>query len=324
MAKKNLRMPSGEVVPEIPEVLDASLFKVVGKNTERMESISRPSLTFWQDAWRRFRKNKAAFVGLCVILIYVLLAVFAPMLSQYGFDKMDAHLKNALPSLQHWLGCDDTGRDIWVRMWMGARVSLTIGFVAAAVNMCVGAVIGGLCGYYGGTLDMIVMRIVDVLYGIPSLIITILVMMVVGRGIHSLIIALCVVGWIGSCRFVRGEVYRLKNQDYVSAAKVLGVPDFTIIIRHIIPNIMGMLITNLCMAIPGAIFQEAFLSYIGMGIKPPNASWGILAKEGVKLLRVAPHQVLFTAFFICTTMLSLTMIGDGLRDAFDPRLRGTE
>ena len=324
MAKKNLRMPSGEVVPEIPEVLDASLFKVVGKNTERMESISRPSLTFWQDAWRRFRKNKAAFVGLCVILIYVLLAVFAPILSQYGFDKMDAHLKNALPSLQHWLGCDDTGRDIWVRMWMGARVSLTIGFVAAAVNMCVGAVIGGLCGYYGGWLDMVVMRIVDVLYGIPSLIITILVMMVVGRGIHSLIIALCVVGWIGSCRFVRGEVYRLKNQDYVSAAKVLGVPDFTIIIRHIIPNIMGMLITNLCMAIPGAIFQEAFLSYIGMGIKPPNASWGILAKEGVKLLRVAPHQVLFTAFFICTTMLSLTMIGDGLRDAFDPRLRGTE
>ncbi len=323
MAKKNVANER-EVVPEIPETLDPSLFKVIGKNTERMDSISRPSLTFWQDAWRRFRKNRAAFLGLCVIALYVILAVFAPIVSKYSYTEMNTKLINALPSLEHFLGCDDTGRDIWVRMWMGGRVSLTIGFFAAFINACVGAVIGGLSGYYGGTLDMIIMRIVDVLYGIPSLIITILVMVVIGRGIHTLIIAMCIVGWIGSCRFVRGEVYRLKNQDYVSAAKVLGVPDFTIILRHIIPNIMGMLVTNLCLAIPGAIFQEAFLSYIGMGIAPPNCSWGILAKEGVKLLRKAPHQVMFTAFFICTTMLSLTMIGDGLRDAFDPRLRGTE
>lgn len=324
MAKKNIRIPSGEVVPEVPETLDASLFTVVGKNTEKMETISRPSLTFWQDAWRRFRKNRPAFLGFCIIGLYVILAIFAPIVSKYPFDAMNVQLKYAMPSLEHWLGCDGSGRDIWVRMWMGARVSLTIGFFAAFINMCVGSVIGGLCGYYGGWLDMIIMRIVDVIYGIPSLIITILVMVVVGRGIHTLIIAMCVVGWIGSCRFVRGEVYRLKNQDYVSAAKVLGVPDFTIIIRHIIPNIMGMLITNLCMAIPGAIFQEAFLSYIGLGIAPPNCSWGILAKEGIKYLKVAPNQVMFTAFFICTTMLSLTMIGDGLRDAFDPRLRGTE
>ncbi len=324
MAKKNIRFPSGEVVPEIPASLDKSLFTVVGKNTERMESISRPSLTFWQDAWRRFRKNRPAFIGFCVIALYVLLAIFAPIVSKFPFDAMSVQLKYAGPSWEHWLGCDGSGRDIWTRMWMGARVSLTIGFFAAFINMCVGSVIGGLCGYYGGWLDMIVMRIVDVIYGIPSLIITILVMVVVGRGIHTLIIAMCVVGWIGSCRFVRGEVYRLKNQDYVSAAKVLGVPDFTIIIRHIIPNIMGLLITNLCMAIPGAIFQEAFLSYIGLGISPPNCSWGILAKEGIKYLKVAPNQVLFTALFICTTMLSLTMIGDGLRDAFDPRLRGTE
>ena len=324
MAKKNMRMPSGEVVPEIPAELDASLFKVVGKNTERMETISRPSLTFWQDAWRRFRKNRPAFLGFCVIGLYVILAIFAPIVSKYAFDAMSVQMKYAGPSMEHWLGCDGSGRDIWVRMWMGARVSLTIGVFAAFINMCVGSVIGGLCGYYGGWLDMIIMRIVDVIYGIPSLIITILVMVVVGRGIHTLIIAMCVVGWIGSCRFVRGEVYRLKNQDYVSAAKVLGVADFTIILRHIIPNIMGLLITNLCMAIPGAIFQEAFLSYIGLGIAPPNCSWGILAKEGIKYLKVAPNQVLFTAFFICTTMLSLTMIGDGLRDAFDPRLRGTE
>lgn len=324
MAKKNVRMPSGEVVPVVPDHLDPELFTVVGKNTARMESISRPSLTFWQDAWRRFKKNKPAFFGMILLAVYIVLAIFAPMLSKYSYTAMDAASRNAGPSLEHWLGCDDTGRDIWVRMWMGARVSLTVGFFAALINAVVGAVLGGLCGYYGGALDMIMMRIVDVLYGIPSLIITILVMVVVGRGVHTLIIAMCIVGWIGSCRFTRGEVYRLKNQDYVAAAKVLGVRDFIIIVRHIIPNIMGMLVTNLCMAIPGAIFQEAFLSYIGLGIAPPNCSWGILAKEGIKLLRVAPHQVLFTAFFICTTMLSLTMIGDGLRDAFDPKLRGTE
>ncbi len=313
-----------EAPPVEPEVLDDDLFTVVGKNTEQMEAITRPNLTFWQDAWRRLKKNRVAFGAMCLLILYVILAIFAPMVSKYSFSAMDTSAIYAGPSLDHWLGCDNTGRDIWVRIWMGARVSLTIGFCAAFINLCVGAVIGGLCGYYGGKLDMIVMRIVDVLYGIPSLIVTILVMVVIGRGIYTLIIALCIVGWIGSCRFVRGEVYRLKNMDYVAAAKVLGVADFVIILRHIIPNIMGMLITNLCMAIPGAIFNEAFLSYIGMGITPPNCSWGILAKEGIKLIRIAPQQVLFTAFFICTTMLALTLLGDGLRDAFDPKLRGTE
>lgn len=300
------------------------MFVIRGKNVNKMESLSRPNISFWQDAWRRLKKNRSAFAGLIIVVIYSLLAIFAPMFSRYGFSDMDPNSMNVLPSLTHWLGCDSTGRDLWVRIWMGARVSLTIGLSAATINMCIGAVIGGLCGYYGGKLDMIVMRIVDILYGIPSLIVTILVMVVIGRGIATLIIAMCIVGWIGTCRFVRGEVYRLKNQDFVLAAKVLGVKNLSIIIRHIIPNIMGLLVTNLCMAIPGAIFQEAFLSYIGLGITPPNCSWGILAKEGIKMLRVAPHEVLIPAFFICTTMLALNLLGDGLRDALDPRLRGSE
>lgn len=306
------------------QVMDKDLFTVVGKNEEEMDSISRPALSFWQDAWRRLKKNRSAFIGLCIIILYGLLAIFAPMLSKYSYTAMDSSLKYATPSLEHWLGCDSTGRDLWVRVWMGARVSLTIGVFAAFINMCVGAVIGGLCGYYGGKLDMIVMRIVDVLYGIPSLIITILVMMILGNGVLTLIVAMCIIGWVGTCRFVRGEVYRLKEQDYVLAAKVLGVSDFRIIIKHIIPNIMGMLITNLCMAIPNAIFQEAFLSYIGLGIQPPNCSWGVLAKEGIKVLQVAPHLTIIPAFFICTTMLALNLLGDGLRDAVDPKLRGTE
>ena len=304
--------------------LNKDMFVIRGKDTVRMESISRPSLSFWSDAWRRLRKNKSAFFAMCLVLLYTLLAIFAPMFSQYTQSQMDANARHALFSAAHWLGTDSTGRDLWVRIWMGARVSLSIGLISAILNMCVGVVIGGLCGYYGGKLDMIVMRIVDLLYGIPSLIITILVMMVLGKGIAPLIVAMCVVGWIGTCRFVRGEVYRLKEQEFVMAAKVMGIPDFIIIIRHIIPNIMGMLVTNLCMAIPGAIFQEAFLSYIGLGIVPPDCSWGVICKEGIQFLRYYPHEVLIPAFFVCTTMLALNLLGNGLRDAVDPKLRGTD
>ena len=321
MAKKQEFTPKTVVVPE---VLPDDLFVTRGKSLSKMDSITRPALSFWQDAWRRLRKNKAAFVGLCIIILYALLAIFAPILSKYDYAAMDINNMYGLPSADHWLGGDDTGRDLWTRVWMGARVSLSIGLIVSLINALVGAIIGGLCGYYGGKLDMIVMRIVDLLYGIPSLIITILVMMVVGTGIQALIIALCIVGWIGTCRFMRGEVYRLKEQDFVCAAKVLGQKDFIIIVRHIIPNVLGMVVTNLCMAIPGAIFQEAFLSYIGLGIQPPACSWGVMAKEGIQYLRVAPHIVIVPAFFICTTMLALNMLGDGLRDAVDPKLRGTD
>ncbi len=299
-------------------------FVIIGKNLEKMESISRPSLTFWQEAWRRIRGNKAAYVSLILLILYGLLAVFAPMFSRYGFDQQDAYAMSQSFSAEHWLGTDSLGRDLWVRVWMGARVSLTIGLLAAALNTIIGTVLGGFCGYYGGKFDMIVMRIIDVIYGIPSLIVCILVMVVLGSGVQSLIIAMVIVGWTGTCRFTRGEVYRLKEQEFVLAARVMGEPVFTIIMREIVPNIMGLLITNLTMAIPSAIFQEAFLSYIGLGISPPQASWGVLAKEGTRMLKVAPHMLYVPAFFICTTVLALNQLGNGLRDAFDPRLRGTE
>lgn len=304
--------------------LSKDMFAYRGPDKKTMESISRPNISFWQDAWRRLRKNRFAFIGLCIIVLYGILAIAAPIFSQYNYSDMDAKSMNALPSLTHWLGCDSMGRDLWVRVWMGARVSLTIGLVAATINMCVGSLIGGICGYYGGKLDMVIMRIVDILYGIPSLIVTILVMVVLGTGMQTLIVAMCIIGWIGTCRFARGEVYRLKNQDFVSAAKLLGVSEPKIILREILPNIMGMLVTNLCLAIPQAIFQEAFLSYIGLGIAAPGSSWGVLAKEGIKYLRIAPHEIIIPAFFICTTMLALTLLGDGLRDAVDPKMRGTK
>lgn len=307
------------------QIIPQEKFRIIGKNKERMESISRPTLTFWQEAWRRIKKNKVAFVSLLLVISYILLAIFAPIFSRHDFATQDVTLRNATMSFEHWFGNDALGRDLWVRVWMGARVSLSIGFIATIINLCIGAIMGGISGYFGGAVDMIIMRIVDILYGIPSLIITILVMVALqSTGVVTLIIAMVIIGWIGSCRMVRGYVLQLKEQDFVSAAKVMGVSSTKIITRHLLPNLMSYFITSLTMAIPGAIFQEAFLSFIGLGISPPNCSWGVLAKEGIQLLRVAPHELFIPAFFICTTMLALNLLGDGLRDAFDPKLRGTE
>lgn len=304
--------------------IDKSQFKTVGKNVEKMESITRPNLTYWKDAWRRIKKNKIAFTGLIIIIVYVILAIFAPILSKYDFTSIDSSKMNKFMSTEHWFGTDELGRDLWVRVWKGARVSLTIGFVSTILNTVIGGLVGGISGYYGGVLDSILMRIIDILYGIPYLIVSILVMVVLGPGVTSLIVAMVIVGWIGTARFIRGEVLRLKEQDFVAAAKVLGVSELTIIWKHILPNIMGLIITNLTMAVPKAIFSEAFLSYIGLGISPPDCSWGVLAKSGVKMLRIYPYQLFIPSFFICTTMLALNLLGDGLRDALDPKLRGTE
>ena len=186
-------------------------FKVIGKNTKNMESISRPNIGYWQDAWRRIRKNKIAFFSLCLIVLYILLAIFAPIFSQYDFSTQSVEKMSQSPSSGHWFGTDTLGRDLWVRSWMGARVSLTIGFAASIINALVGSIMGGISGFYGGKVDMLIQRIVDVLYGIPSMIVTILLMVVIGNGVHCLIIAMCIVGWIGSCRFVRGEVLKLRE-----------------------------------------------------------------------------------------------------------------
>ena len=270
-------------------------FKVVGKNISSMESISRPNIGYWQDAWRRIRKNKVAFFSLCLIGLYIILAIFAPILSHYTHYTQNVNEMNQSFSASHWFGTDSLGRDLWVRAWMGARVSLTIGFTASIINGIIGSLVGGISGYYGGKVDLLIQRIVDVLYGIPSMIITLLLMVVLGNGVH-----------------------------FVAAAKIMGVKDIVIIVKHILPNVMGLIITSVTMAIPNAIFQEAFLSYIGLGISPPDCSWGVLAKEGIQMLRVYPYQVFVPAFMICTTMLALNLLGDGLRDAFDPKLRGTE
>lgn len=303
------------------EEFSKELFTHVGKNISEMEAIVRPSITYWQDAWRRLKQNKIAMFGLIIIILYTIMAIVGPYMTPYDYRTTNPSEADQPPSAKHWFGTDSLGRDLWERTWMGARVSLMIGFVAALLNAFIGVIVGGISGYFGGKVDMVIMRFIDVMYAIPYMIIVILMMVVLGQGIVPLILALVVGGWLGMARLVRGQVLQLKEQEFVLAAKVLGASHARIIFRHLIPNTLGVILVNLTMSVPGAIFSEAFLSFIGLGVVPPQSSWGQLAAYGAQTFRIYPYQLFIPAFFISTTMLSLNLLGDGLRDALDPRLR---
>lgn len=297
------------------------LFRHVGVDKEVAEQISAPSVSYLSDTWRRFKSNKLAIAGMIVLLIMVLLSLFGPMMLGYDYTVSDLTVPNQPPSAEHWLGTDTLGRDLWTRNWVGGRISLAIGVVAAVLQVVVGVIIGAFSGYIGGKTDMIIMRIVDILSAIPYLVWVILLMMVTGSGIVPMILALTLTGWLGMARMVRGQVFQLKNEDYVLAAKSLGVGVWGIITRHIIPNTIGVIMVSLTFAIPGAIFSEAFLSFIGIGISSPLTSWGQLISMGMKVMQLYPYQLIWPCVFISVTMLSLQLIGDGLRDALDPKLR---
>jgi oligopeptide transport system permease protein len=297
------------------------MFEHVGKNISQMEAIARPSITYWQDAWRRLKQNKVAMLGLVIIILYTVLAIVGPYMTPYDYRTTNTQEIDQPPSAKHWFGTDTLGRDLWARTWMGARVSLSIGFLAAFLNAFIGVIIGGISGYFGGKVDMVIMRAIDILYAIPYMIIVILMMVVLGQGIMPLVIAMIAVGWLNMARLVRGQVLQLKEQEFVLAAKVLGASHARIIFKHLIPNALGVILVNLTMSVPSAIFTEAFLSFIGLGVVPPHSSWGQLAYYGIQSFRVRPYQLFIPAFFISTTMLSLNLLGDGLRDALDPRLR---
>lgn len=297
------------------------MFEHVGKNVSQMEAIARPSLTYWQDAWRRLKQNKVAMLGLIIIILYTILALVGPYMTPYDYRTTNTDEIDQPPSAKHWFGTDTLGRDLWARTWMGARVSLAIGFLSAVLNAFIGVIIGGISGYFGGKVDMIIMRAIDILYAIPYMIIVILMMVVLGQGIMPLVVAMIAVGWLGMARLVRGQILQLKEQEFVLAAKVLGASHSRIIFKHLIPNALGVILVHLTLSVPSAIFTEAFLSFIGLGVVPPQSSWGQLAYYGIQSFRVRPYQLFIPAFFISTTMLSLNLLGDGLRDALDPRLR---
>lgn len=297
------------------------MFEKIPQKDEVVDNIVRPSITYWQDSWRRLKKNKVAIISLIIMTILILMCIFAPMLSPYSHESVDTSNINAFPSYKHWFGTDSLGRDLFTRVWIGGRTSILIGFIGTFVAIFIGCVYGGVSGYFGGKTDLIMMRIIEILVSIPYLIMVILVSLYLGKGMFSLIIALTITGWTEIARIVRGQVLQIKEQEFVTAARALGASPTRIIIKHLLPNTIGVVIIAITFKIPGLIFSEAFLSFIGLGVQAPNTSWGALASAARENLRFYPYQLFFPSLMIILTMLSFSLLGDGLRDALDPKER---
>jgi oligopeptide transport system permease protein len=300
--------------------LNSESFEPVQRNGP-VDIIARPSTTSGQDAWRRLKKNKLAMIGLYTALFIIFVALFGPWLSPLSYSDQNLMQTNKPPSADHWFGTDNLGRDLFIRVLYGARISLAIGIVASLINLTIGVVYGGIAGFFGGRVDRIMMNIVDILYGIPVLLYVILLMVVLKPGLTNIFIALGIAYWLGMARIVRGQMLSLKEQEYVLAARTIGASNWRILFHHLLPNSMGPIIITMTLAIPEAIFTEAFLSFIGLGVAAPMASWGVLASEGVTSLRSYPFQLFFPAMAISITMLAFNFLGDGLRDALDPHVR---
>ncbi|WP_432204383.1 ABC transporter permease [Cetobacterium somerae] len=298
-------------------------FTFVNQNEKVKEEINRKSFTFAEDAWRKLKQNKLSIIGLIFIIFITTLAIVVPIFSKYSIFETNLGMTNQFPSAAHWFGTDQLGRDIFVRVMYGARYSLAIAFIASFLNLIIGILYGGISGYFGGRVDVVMMRIVDIIYSIPMTIYVILIMVTFEKGgFLNIVLALALSYWIGMARIVRGEILQLKQQEYILAAKTLGASNRRILFKHLLPNSMSSIIVTLTLQIPSAIFTEAFLSFIGLGITPPAASWGTLANDALGGFRLYPYQLVFPTLAICLTILAFNLLGDGLRDALDPKVRG--
>ncbi len=275
--------------------------------------------SLWQDAWSRLKRNRLAMFGLGVIIFFIGVSILTPLIAPYAYETQDLSLGAAPPSLTHWLGTDTLGRDQLTRLMYGGRISLLVGFAATAVSLVVGVLWGTIAGYTGGRVDNVMMRIVDILYALPFMIFVILLMVVFGQSFILLFLAIGLVEWLTMARIVRGQVQSLRQQEFISAAVVTGLSDWQIMARHIIPNIIGPVIVYITLTIPGVMLFEAFLSFLGLGIQPPQSSWGVLISTGVETMEEYPWLLIFPGLALSLTLFSLNFLGDGLRDALDPR-----
>ncbi|MFV2046961.1 ABC transporter permease [Metabacillus litoralis] len=335
--------------------ISKELFQPANIDASASEEISKPSLTYWQDAWLRVRKNTAAIISLVVLILLTILSLVGPFLNDYDYSTQTATHANLPPRVQglediswlpfdgtltkkngeeynayelkdateeyYWFGTDSLGRDIFTRVWKGTQVSLYIAVLAAVIDMIIGVAYGAISGYFGGKVDTVMQRIIEILVGIPNLVVVILMIIVLEPGIVSITIALTITGWVGMARVVRGQVLKFKNQEFVLASRTLGAGHSKIILKHLLPNLVGVIIINTMFTIPSAIFFEAFLSFIGLGLQDPLASLGTLIDSGFRTLRLYPYQMLFPAIVISLIMVCFNMIADGLRDALDPKMR---
>lgn len=295
-------------------------FVRINRGAKDSEMIVRPGLSYWANVLRKMKNNKAAIFCLIYIVIIVGLAVLAPMLSPYEYDQTSLTEANLSPAASHWFGTDAVGRDLWSRVWIGARVSLLIGLFGAILPEFIGILVGGIAGYFGGAVDMIIMRIIDVGICIPSLVYITMLMLFLGGGPVTIIIALAVTGWMGSARNVRGRIMQFKNREFVLASKTLGGSAVHLIFKGIIPNILGQIVVSIMSAIPASIFMEAYLSFIGMGVTSPMTSWGQLSQVGANVFRIYPYQLIIPGVIISMTILIFYIFGNCLRDALDPKI----
>jgi oligopeptide transport system permease protein len=298
--------------------------------------------SLWQDAWQRLKRNRAAVVSIVILGVIITLAILGPWLWPYRFDKQSLQDSNQAPSTTHWLGTDRLGRDNLARLFIGGRVSLAVALMAQVVILLIGLPAGLLAGYYGGWTDNLIMRFAEVLYAIPVLLLIILIMTIfrdtlekgagplakvlsaadnTTGGLLGTILGLCVIAWITVARLLRGEIITLKEREFSLAARAMGAPDARIMRRHLLPNAMSPIIIAVAYGIPEAIFLEASLSFLGLGVRPPMASWGLMISDGARGIRSYPYLVAAPAIALALTMISFTFLGDGLRDALDPKMR---
>ena len=275
--------------------------------------------SLWSDAFFRLSRNRAAIFGGIILLMLIILAVLAPLIAPYSYSYQDLNLGASPPSAEHWLGTDILGRDLLSRILYGARISLLVGFVATGVALIIGVSWGIVAGYLGGRVDSIMMRIVDVLYGLPFIIFIILLMVIFGRNLWLLFGAIGAVEWLTMARIVRGQVIVLKNQEFVMAAKAMGVSNFSMFRRHLLPNILGPIAVYATLTIPQVMLLEGFLSFLGLGIQPPMSSWGTLIKDGVESMEEYSWLLIYPGITFTITLFALNFFGDGLRDALDPK-----
>lgn len=296
-------------------------FELVDSSTLDSDLVVRPNISYWQDAWRRLKKNPVAMGSLCILFVIISMAIFMPIIRNLDYQTVVTEKKNLSPSSEFWWGTDAMGRDLFTRVWIGTRISISVALIATVIDIVVGCLYGGIAAYLGGIVDEIMMRIVEVLNSIPYLIITLLILVVLGNGYFQLMLALCLTAWTSTARMIRGQILQLRESEYVLAAEALGASPMRIILKHLLPNTIGLIILDVASTIPSVIVSETILSFLGLGLNIPAFSLGSLLSAGQQAMAFYPYQLLFPTIILCLLILSFNVLGDGLRDALDPKLR---
>jgi oligopeptide transport system permease protein len=301
--------------------LTEDMFRPAKLPEEEARTLAGSPVGFWRDAWRRLLRNRWAVVAGTLILLIIGFALFGPLFTATSGYVQDLDNQYATPSGDSYFGTDKFGRNMWDRVWEGTRVSLFIAFLAAFIDLGIGMFYGAISGYYGGKVDNVMQRIIEVVIGIPNLVVLILMMLFLNPGILTITLALTITGWTSSARLIRGQVLRLKEEEFFLAARVLGAGTWRLLIKHLIPNVLYLVIINLMLTVPSAIFFEAFLSFIGLGIAPPDASLGSLINSAADTMQYYPYLLIIPAAILSILTIGFRVLGDGLRDALDPRMR---